>query len=190
VGLFYVFNKNLSRFEKPFTMALTVNFSASTNITTPSIITLTDTSTGTDGTITERRVYLQKSDGTYLVPTGTTTDYIVWAIASTTTIIDVLDVDYALNITVQWLAGTTVTYTKTTLYEFNTNARVFRIKLLKAQASNPRLVNSANFFQVQSNLTTFIDGADEAVLLAGDITLAQLCNDNAAVYINNPKLAY
>jgi len=171
-------------------MPLTVNFVASTNITTPTILNLSDTSTGTDGTITQRYVFLQKADGTYLVPTGTTTNYIVWAIASSTTALSVLASDYALNITVQWLAGTTVVYTKTTLYEFNTNARVLRIQLLKALAANPNQVNSANYFSALSRLSTYIDGANEAVLLAGDITLAQLCNNNAAVYVNNPKLAY
>ena len=171
-------------------MALTVNFSASTNITTPTILTLTDTSTGTDGAITSRKVLLRKADGTYLVPTGTTTNYIVWDIASSSINLSVLSVDYALNIYVYWMAGSQINYYLITPYEFNTNARVYRIKLLKAQASNPALVNSANFFEVISNITTLIDGANEAILLAGDITLAQLCNTQAAVYINNPKLAY
>ena len=190
MGLFYVFNKNLSRFEKHFTMALTVNFVASTNITTPTILTLADTSTGTDGAITSRRVLLQKADGTYLVPTGTTTNYIVWDIASSSINLSVLSADYALNIYVYWMAGSQVNYYLNILYEFNTNARVLRIQLLKALAANPNQVNSANYFSVLSRLSTYIDGANEAVLLAGDITLAQLCNNNAAVYVNNPKLAY
>ena len=197
VGLFVSIQNNFDNpiniciFGKPLTeMALTPNFSTSTNITSPSVLTLTDTSTGSDGTITTRRVYLKEFDGSYLVPDGTTTDYIVWSYASSTTNIDALDKDYALNITVQWLAGSTVVYTKTYLCEFNSYARIFRLKLLKAQASNPSLVNNPNFFQIESNLTVYIDGANEAVSLANDIALAQLCNDKAKYYIDHPKLAY
>ena len=171
-------------------MALTPNFSISSNITVPSEITLTDTSTGSDSSLTIRRVYLQKADGTYLVPTGTTTDYVEWAIGSTSTIIDALDKDYALNITVQWLSGTSIVYNKTILAEFNSYARTYRLKLIKAQASNPRFVNNPNFFQIESQLTTFIDGANESVALANDINLAQLCNNNSKFYIDNPKLIY
>jgi hypothetical protein len=171
-------------------MPLTPNFSTSTNITSPRVLTLSDISTGTDVTITTRRIYLQQFDGSYLVPIGNTTSYIVWNYASTTINVDTLDKDYALNITVQWLNGSTVVYTKTYLCEFNSYARIFRLKLLKAQASNPSLINNPNFFQIESNLTVYIDGANEAVLLANDITLAQLCNSKAKYYIDNPKLAF
>lgn len=170
-------------------MPLVPNFSISSNITTPSVLQLVDTSSGSDGAITQRRVYLQQFDGTYLVPTGTTTSYIDWAYASSTKNIDAMDKDYALNIIVQWLdVSNAVLYTKTILVEFNSYARTFRLKLLKAIASNPKLVNNQNYFDVMSQLTIYIDGANEAVTLAGDVTLAQLCNDNAAYLINNPKL--
>jgi len=171
-------------------MALTVNFSVASNITTPTVITLADTSTGTDNTITQRRVYLQKADGSYLTPKGSTTNYITWIYADSTIAISVLDQDYALNITVQWLASSTIAYTKATLAEFNNYAVTYRIKLLKAQASNPRFINSQNFFQVESNVTTYIDGANSAVSIAGDIDLAQLCNEKNKVIIANPKLVY
>jgi hypothetical protein len=152
-------------------------------------MTLTDTSSGSDAAITQRRVYLQKFDGTYLVPSGTTTDYIAWSYASSTQTINALDKDYALNITVQWLnASNTVLYTKTILVQFNSYARTYRLKLIKAQAANPRLVNNQNYFDVLSQLTVFIDGANESVTLGGGITLAQLCNDNAYYLISNPKL--
>lgn len=170
-------------------MPITPNFTVSSNITTPSLMTLTDTSGGSDGAITQRRVYLQQFDGTYLVPTGTTTSYVEWAYASATKNIDAMDKDYALNIIVQWLdVSNAVLYTKTILVEFNSYARTYRLKLLKAIASNPKLVNNQNYFDVMSQLTIYIDGANEAVTLAADISLAQLCNDNAYYLINNPKL--
>ena len=46
-------------------MPLVPNFTASQYSGTPSVITLTDTSTGSDVTITSRRVYLLQSNGTF-----------------------------------------------------------------------------------------------------------------------------
>jgi len=172
-------------------MAYVQNFTPSQNITTPSILTLLDTSTGTDAAITGRLVYIQTNDGTYLTPTGNVGSAVNWTLPSGTTInIDCMDIDYALNITVQWVGGSTVLYTKTILAEFNSYARIYRYKLFKAIAANPRLIDSDNFFGVVSKITTYIDGANEAVDLGGDITLAQLCNNKAKFLIDNPMLAY
>lgn len=172
-------------------MAYVENFSASQNITTPSIVTLTDSSTGTDASITGRIVYIKTYDGTYLTPTGNSGNGINWTLPSGNTInIDCMDKDYALNITVQWVGGSTVLYTKTILYEFNAYARTYRAKLFKSIATNPRQLDNANFFNVYSNITTYIDGANEAVELMSDITLAQLANNKAKIYIDNPSLAW
>jgi RecB family endonuclease NucS len=84
-------------------VALSPAFTVAQTVGNPSVLVITDTSTGSDGTITQRRVYLQKADGTYLVPDGTTTDYIEWALADTEIEIDALDKDYGLSILVEWL---------------------------------------------------------------------------------------
>jgi hypothetical protein len=82
-------------------MPLTPLFTVSQpNATT---IRITDVSTGADAAITQRRVYLQQADGSYLVPTGTLTDYIEWNYLDASIDIDVLNTDYALLILVQWL---------------------------------------------------------------------------------------
>ena len=172
-------------------MSYVQNFSVSSNITTPSVITLTDTSSGTDAAITGRYVYVQTHDGTYLKPTGNSGNGINWTLPSGATItIDCMDKDYALNITVFWIGGSTILYQKTILAEFNAYARTFRAKLFKAIATNPSQLDNANFFNVYSNITTYIDGANEAVELMSDITLAQLANNKAKFYIDNPSLCY
>ena len=172
-------------------MSYVQNFSITANITSPSAFTLTDISTGTDGSITGRVVYVQTNDGTYLKPKGNSGNGINWTLASGNSItIDCMDKDYALNITVIWVGGSTILYTKIILAEFNAYARTYRYKLLKAQANDPRIIDSSNFFNVLSQLTTFIDGANEAVVLANDITLSQLCNAKAKFLIDNPQLAY
>src|SRR3990172_265316 len=98
---------------------LTPNFTASQNSGTPSVITLTDSSTGSDVAITQRRAYLLQANGEDLGPTGTSTYYIQWAYANSSIDIDVLSVDTALSITVQWLnVSNTVLYTKTIAFNF------------------------------------------------------------------------
>lgn len=167
------------------------NFTASQNITDPSVVTLTDTSTGTDAAITGRVVYIQTYDDSYLTPTGNSGNGINWTLPSGSSIdIDCIDKDYALNITVNWVGGSTILYTKTILFNLNAYSRIYRYKLYKAIAANPRQIDNANFFNVLSNLTTYIDGANEAVELGDDITLGQLCNDKAKFYIDNPSLAF
>ena len=107
-------------------MAITsYGFSMSQNSGTPNIITATDTTVGTDTTITKRRIYLLQSNGTYLVPSGTTTNYSEWNITNTTTRapltinLDVLTQDTALSITVEWLtAANTLMGSVTTSYAF------------------------------------------------------------------------
>ena len=67
-------------------MPLIENFTATQYVATPNLLVLDDTSTGSDGAITVRYVYLQKADGSYLVEEGTTTNYEVWTLASGNTI--------------------------------------------------------------------------------------------------------
>jgi hypothetical protein len=171
-------------------MAIVPNFTASQAISSPLTLTLTDTSTGSDGSILYRLVYLQKADGTYLVPTGTTTPYILWAINQSTININALDVDYALNITVNWIVGSTVQYTKSILYEFNAYAQAYRYKLIKAVAGNPSFWDSNNFINTLFSLCVYIEAANESVTLGGDITNAQLNNAAAKYLSDNPQLAY
>jgi len=72
--------------------------------TTPNVLRFVDTSTGSDNFIKSRRIYLKKSNGEYLVPQGTTTNYIVWGLSSSTIDVNVLDKDYALYIEVKWVS--------------------------------------------------------------------------------------
>ncbi len=67
-------------------MPLIENFTATQYVATPNLLVLDDTSTGSDGAVTVRYVYLQKADGSYLVEEGTTTNYEVWTLASGNTI--------------------------------------------------------------------------------------------------------
>ena len=120
-------------------MALTPNFTASQTSGTPSVITLTDTSTGSDVTIASRRVYLLQSNGTFLVPAGNTTDYIEWDLVDTSISIDVLSQDTALSITVQWMSGIqTVVTSKTISFAFTAYNETFYYGCLLYTSPSPR----------------------------------------------------
>ena len=85
-------------------MAFLPNFTATQVVGLNSKITFTDTSTGVDAAITSRRIYIQKADGTYLVTAGNATTYNIWALPLATPIVlDVLDKDYALILTVLYV---------------------------------------------------------------------------------------
>jgi hypothetical protein len=165
-------------------MAISPSFSASQNSGTPSIITLTDTSTGTDVTIAKRRVYLLQSDGTYLVPTGTTTNYIDWSIADISISLNVLVQDTALSITVQWLTSSNVLVAnKTTSFAFTAYNETFYYGLTESQVANANLTASTNWYQTKMILRVELDSAYQAISFASDIFSAQAAL-NRATYIS------
>jgi hypothetical protein len=167
-------------------MPLSPNFTASQNSGTPNLIFLTDTSTGSDGTITKRRIYLLQSNGTYLVPAGTNTDYIEWALVDTTTSLNVLIQDTALSITVQWLtASNVVVATKTTSFAFTAYNETFYYGLTESQVANANLTASTNWDQTKMILRVELDSAYQAISFASDIFSAQAALNRATFISTN-----
>ena len=78
-------------------MSLSPNFTAAQDAVYPNIVILADTSTGSDSDITSRKVYITDDEGNFVVPGGTTTDYIVWPYSDTTISLNILQYDMALN---------------------------------------------------------------------------------------------
>jgi hypothetical protein len=166
-------------------MALTPNFTASQNSGLPSTVVLTDTSTGSDVTITQRRVYIIQANGTNLVPAGTTTDYIQWSIANSTISLDVLAQDSALSILVQWLnVSNVVVQSKTTSFAFTAYSETFYYGLTQSQVANSNLTASTNWYQNKMMLRVEIDSASQAIIFASDIFTAQAAL-NRATYITS-----
>lgn len=165
-------------------MALTPSFSVSQNSGTPNIITLLDTSTGSDPSITKRRIYLLQANGQYLVPTGTSTTYIDWNLADISISLNVLTQDTALSITVQWLSSTNVVVqSKTNSYAFVAYNETFYYGLTENQVANANLTASTNYFQNKMILRVQLDSALQAISFASDIFTAQSAL-NAATYIS------
>lgn len=160
-------------------MALTVAFSVTQPAGDASGIIFTDDSTGTDGTITKRRIYITDEDDEPVVPEGTTTDYIEWndfPATTTKTITGLLSQDMALYATVQWLtSGGTVVYSDDNdddVILCKRYADLFSYSLIDMQAGNDKLATHANFYLNQIRLYCCIQEAVKATL-NGKISSAQ-----------------
>lgn len=170
-------------------MPLVPNFSTSQTAGSPSVINIQDTSTGSDVAVTQRRVYLVDWQGNYVVPSGTTTNYVQWPIAQSTISIDCLSEDMALEITVEWLNVSNVAlYDETKLVGFTLYNETFYYSLTQAQAaaSTPTtILQDTTFLKNKSNLRLFIDSGNQAVTLASDIVSAQQCYNLASNLVTN-----
>jgi hypothetical protein len=169
---------------------LTVSISIAQNNGTPSQMTITDTSTGSDGTITTRRIYLYKADNTNLVESGTTTAYENWPIGDGPITLDVLDRDYALMVVVQWLAGTTVVYSLTNYYVFTANAKNFLYELTETnQLSNPAILKDTQYLFNKLLMWEYVDDAELAITY-DDVLKSQLALDAAYNMIVNQNIYF
>lgn len=164
-------------------MALSVNFTTAQTPGVPGNILFTDTSTGSDGDVTQRRIYIQPSNGTFLVEDGNSTDYSEWPDFPTDTEIeleDILSKDYGCRVVVQWLnVGGTILYDKTKYIGFDCYNQDENYSLTQNVASNPLLMNDNNFWGNKSLLTELIDSGNKATERASDINACQQCYDAA-----------
>lgn len=155
---------------------------------TPQNITINDDSTGSDILISVRRVYIQTAQATYLVESGTTTDYEVWAYATDSITLDVLTEDQCVSITVQWLnSSNVVLYTYTNQYPLAEYNKQFLVALVAAQGLTPGIVQDTNY---SGNIATFwtniIAGINQ-VEFAADIAGGQNCFDRATYMRTNQQ---
>ncbi len=167
-------------------MPLSPAFSASQSGLTPNIVTLTDESSGSDSNVSSRRVYFQRSNGTYVVSASTSTSYMSWSYADSSESFDILTEDLALAITVQWLDNTnTILYELTQLYCFPQYNKNFFYYLFQQQALSPIVVQDTSYYL---NLATYwanIIGAIEAIEIGADIANSQNCLNRATYMMNN-----
>lgn len=172
-------------------MPLTTSFEPSQVIGQASVLIIEDTSTGTDIAVTERRVFLQKSDGTYLTPSGTATDYISWPMGDTSIEIDALDRDYALFIIVRWcdVDGNSL-YTESELWLATLYLKQFYYDLTQTQTGTPNIVNDAPYYISKIQLRCAIDEAINAVEVAGDHHSAQAALDRGQFLVDHQTLYF
>lgn len=172
-------------------MALTPSIAVSQSALTPSIITVLDNSTGTDAAITQRRIYVQTAIGTYLVESGTTTDYTQWSILDSSIELDILQQDECVNITVQWLSiSNSVLYTYVNQYALSEYNKQFLVYLVSAQGLTPGIVQDANYSGNMAIFWTNIVAGINQVEFAADIQGGQNCFSRATEMRLNQSLYF
>jgi hypothetical protein len=157
-------------------MPISPAFTAQQSPSNPNTVVLVDDSTGSDVAISSRRVYIQNSSGDYLVPTGTTTSYVVWPYADDSISLDILDEDTAVSIKLDWLnSGGTILYTLTQQFCLDMYSKLFFYQLVQMQGVTPSIPQDTNYFSNMALFWATVEGAENAIVLAQDLAASQNC---------------
>jgi len=161
-------------------MPLTPNFSTSESLSSNNLITFVDSSTGSDISLTNRRIAILLANGNWLDTGGsesTTIVYHTWAIGDTSIELNLLTKSTVGDVTVDWLTGSTVTYTKTILCEWNLYDYTFLFGLLSAQTSYPARTDNQGYWQNSFKMITNLFQSEQAVELMDDLYSSQASLD-------------
>ncbi len=166
-------------------MAITASFSVSPSAISPANLTVTDTSTGSYDTITQRRVYVRNSDGEYLTGNGIV-NYTEWPLANLSITLAILTESTAANIQVDWLnVSNVVVNSVNTNYGLSQFSKQFFYYLIQQQGLTPGVYKDTNYSGNLALLWTNIIGGDNAVAYGNDIAGAQQCYNRATEMQNN-----
>lgn len=154
-------------------------------------VILTDDSSGSDVLIVGRKITFTDSQGNTVVPTGTSTTYVDWPLATNPISVNLLNQDMALSIRVDWLNSLGASIYDLTeeypLLRFNKNNFVY---LFQQQALKPGIVQDANYYSNLAQYYTNIVGATAMVEDADDIAGSQNCINRATEMLNNQSLYF
>lgn len=151
------------------------SFTVSQSAVTPSDVTVTDTSTGLPGTVTQRRIFLSNAYGEFLTGDGTV-DYTAWPLANASITLDVLTENTAALILVQWLdVSNAVVDEVEDTYPLSEFGQQFFYYLVGLQGLTPGIYQDTNY---SGNLAIFwsnLVAGNNAVTYGNDIAGAQNC---------------
>ena len=170
-------------------MALVAAFTATESLANPDEITFTDTSTGTDLTITTRRIYFQLANGNWVDENGdesTTETYIEWDYADSSIVLSLITQSTASDIEVKWMAGSTETYSVSEEYGFNLYDYLAGLQLLQGNTSAPEQVQDTNYYSNMCQFIVNIWNEEAAIEYGGDIFSSQgAMNRNQLMILND-----
>jgi hypothetical protein len=172
-------------------MPFVQNFSISQTPSNPALVIAEDTSTGADAAIVSRRITFTDSAGNTVVPSGTSTSYVAWALATNPITITLLTSDMAFNITVQWLdVSNTVLYTKSETYCLAEYNKSYLYYLIAQQAQAYPIIQDTNYWSNVGIFWVNIIGAIKAVELANDIASSQASLNRSTFMQQNANLYF
>ena len=169
-------------------MAFNGAFSISQGTDSTSFV-ITDTSTGSDTNLTDRKIYLNQSNGTTLIPANNPNAWIDWPIAlGPITLTGILNQDYSLNIQVVWVSSSPLpspsTYVQFQLKTFTANLELFDYMLTQQMAANNLLANDNNFLPNKELLRLYIDNANGATSFSDQYNAQLNLNAGYAMQVN------
>lgn len=138
----------------------------------PSQVIVSDTSTGSDGAITDRKINVYQANNALLGASP----YDFPLSAGSSIIINPLDKDYALTIAVTWTNSVGgVLYTATAIGAFVQYALLFLQQLTQTQEANPNIISDQNFMGNKFALFTEVQSASNAITNGQSVFSAQSC---------------
>lgn len=156
-------------------MPISPAFSVTQSAITPASVTINDDSTGSYGTITQRRIYIQDAYGSYLTGNDVV-NYDAWALADLSYTYSALQHDAAVNIKVEWLdVSNNIINTLNNNYALPEFGKQFFYYLVQLQGLTPGVYQDLSY---KGNLATFwalISGGINAIVYGNDLAAAQNC---------------
>lgn len=173
-------------------MPLTPNFSSSESLSTLANVTFLDTSTGSDVGLTGRKIFCRLANGNWLTTAGesTTSASEDWAIGDTSITLALLTQSTTSSVTVQWLTGAVVTYTKTILTIWDLYDYVFAFELIQSQTATPGIIQDDNYYQNFFKFITNLWSAEAAVTYGDDLYSSQSALNVNQNLINNESMYF
>lgn len=145
-----------------------------------------DTSTGSDGAITDRQILLYNSANALIVPA---IDFPLSAGASIT--IAPLANDQALNVVVNWLnSGGAAIYTTSLIFAFVQYGLQFLQQLTQTQISNPLIINDTGWINAKFTIFEEIQSALNAINVGQSLFAAQSCILRYTYIITNQNIIF
>ena len=173
-------------------MPLVPNFTTAESLATLANVTFTDTSTGSDGGLTSRRIYIRLANGNWLTTAGesTTEAYETWAIGDASITLALLSESTTGNVTVKWMTGSVATYTKTILQIWDLYDYLFAFELIQSQTATPGIIQDTNYYSNFFQFITNIWNAESAVVYGDDLYSSQGALNVNQNMINNQTLFF
>ncbi len=174
-------------------MPLTPNFSSSESLASPNLITFSDTSTGTDNTLTTRRVYVRLANGNYVTAGATqssTSAYTSWNYSDPSITIDLITQSTPADVTVEWYAGSTLVYSKTILMLWDLYDYLFAYEEIQSQTATPTIISDSNYYSNFFRFITNIWCAENCVTVGSDLYSSQSILNVNQNMINNATIYF
>lgn len=174
-------------------MPLVASFSASQSMADPALITFTDTSSGSDVSITNRKIFIRLANGNWLNSDGSESSTIVgidWNYANATTTLNILEQTISPAVEVIWYAGSTPTYNADDTFCWNFFDYLFGLEILQGQTSNPGIVQDTTYLSNFFNFIVNIFNEENAIRWGGDIYSSQGAANKNALMIQNENFYF